>query len=429
MDFPGGNKIARISLSVNKPYLPALSSSRFPAALYVFVYHVVLGYHVIGGLQIQDSLPDDANLREGVAEFQAWCSSGAAVFNDSNIARNALRAAPVTLSFFFTLSGFVLAYTYLERTQTPPINRRHFWALRFSRVYPVYGLALVVTFPIFVLAMGTRQPPATLAETIGNGLAAIFLVQSWSPYSAHAWNPPGWSLSCEAFFYLLFPWIAQWVDRRTNQGLFLTMGWMWVFSLLPALAYELLEPDGVERVAWTTEAFWLFVVKFNPLLRLPEFVVGIALGKFYLRLTPEENLGGDGRGVILSTTAIAGILAICATSESFSFLKLHNGLLTPLFALMIYGLARGGGPIAALFRHPWLVLCGDATYALYILHYAVITYLMVVIAIARGRIMGPIEFLIGCVALGLALSVFVYLRYEVPVRKYLRRRLNVGRVA
>ncbi|MFO0946245.1 MAG: hypothetical protein U1D30_09905 [Planctomycetota bacterium] len=106
-------------MSSSKPYLPALSSIRFPAALYIVVFHIVLGYHVIGGLQIRDALPEDANLREGVAEFQAWCSSGAAVFNNRTILRNVLRSAPVMLNFFFVLSGFVLAYTYLERTRTP----------------------------------------------------------------------------------------------------------------------------------------------------------------------------------------------------------------------------------------------------------------------------------------------------------------------
>lgn len=410
-------------MSEAKPYLPALSSSRFPPAIHVVIYHVILGYHVIGGLEMSGALPPNADLQAGVAEFQEWCSSGAAIVNDSPLGRNLLRSAAVTLSFFFTLSGFVLAYTYLEPGPSPSFDRRSFWANRFARIYPVYALALIITFPIFLVSMAARQPPVSLFDVLTNFAATILLLQSWSPEAAHAWNPPGWSLSCEAFFYLLFPWIAVWIDRLSNQRLAALMGLMWACSMLPPTVYEWLDPDEVGQVVWTTEAFWLFVAKFNPILRLPEFIAGVALGKLYLRRMPPDQLGGDGRGAWPSLAAVAAILAICGASESFSFLKLHNGLLTPLFALLIYALARGGGPIWATLRHPWMVLCGDATYALYILHYAIITYLMIVIALTRGRIMSPAAFTATCLGLGIIASILVYKYYEIPVRRFLRRKL------
>ncbi|MFO0946244.1 MAG: acyltransferase family protein [Planctomycetota bacterium] len=276
------------------------------------------------------------------------------------------------------------------------------------------------------LRHGCASAPATLFETAGNALATIFLAQSWSPYSAQAWNPPAWFLSCEAFFYLLFPWLAAWIDRRSTHGLLMTVGWMWVFSLVPTVIYESLAPDGAGRIVWTSEAFWLFVVKFNPLLRLPEFIAGIALGKLYLRNTPRDLSASHFRGALLSTIGIVGVTIMCVTSESFSFLKLHNGLLTPFFDMTIYGLARGGGPIAAFLRHPRMVLLGDASYALYIFHYAVITYLMVIIAIARGRILGPMGFLFVCVGIALVISVLIYLHYEIPARKRLLVWLGVS---
>lgn len=408
-----------------RPYLPALSSSRFPPAIYVVVYHVILAYHVIGSLDIAGALPDDANLREGWNQFQAWCAAGASVFTGSTFLNSTLRGAAVTLSFFFTLSGFVMTYTYLEPGASPTLDKRQFWVARFSRIYPVYALTLVATFPIFLAMMALRQPQPTLADLFVAGSSTILLLQSWSPMTAHAWNPPAWSLSCEAFFYLLFPWLVVWIDAMPNRRLLGLIGIMWVLSLVAPVTYEIADPDGVGRVIWTTEAYWLFVVKFNPILRLPEFISGIALGKIYLRQMPAERRGGDGGGARMTLWSLVAITGICAAGELFPFILLHNGLLTPLFAILIYGLARGGGRVHAFLSRGWMVLCGDATYALYILHFAIITYLMALVAVVtRGQHFPPMAFLLVCLVVGIALSVIVYVRYEVPVRRFLRRRLS-----
>src|SRR5215831_11263584 len=47
------------------------------------------------------------------------------------------------VGLFYTLSGFVLAHTYLGR-QT---DLRAFYVARFARVYPLYLVALILAFP------------------------------------------------------------------------------------------------------------------------------------------------------------------------------------------------------------------------------------------------------------------------------------------
>ena len=46
---------------------------------------------------------------------------------------------------------------------------------------------------------------------------------------------------------------------------------------------------------------------------------------------------------------------------------LANGLLAPLFALLIYSLAEGKGWLARCLSLPFLVLLGEASYGIYIL--------------------------------------------------------------
>jgi peptidoglycan/LPS O-acetylase OafA/YrhL len=54
---------------------------------------------------------------------------------------------------------------------------------------------------------------------------------------------------------------------------------------------------------------------------------------------------------------------------------LANGLLVPLFAILIYSLAEGGGLLARLLSLPTLVLLGEANYGIYILQIPV-SYLL-----------------------------------------------------
>ena len=50
------------------------------------------------------------------------------------------------------------------------------------------------------------------------------------------------------------------------------------------------------------------------------------------------------------------------------YLLLHGGLLTPLFALLILGLS-GSHPISSLFSWRPLLLLGETSYCLYLLHF------------------------------------------------------------
>src|SRR4051812_49408903 len=80
------------------PHLSNLTAARFIAALFVVLYHV------------RTSLP----------HFRVTDSIFAAGY--------------VGVSFFFVLSGFVLAYNH----DPARIGRAHFWANRFARIFPVY---------------------------------------------------------------------------------------------------------------------------------------------------------------------------------------------------------------------------------------------------------------------------------------------------
>ena len=117
-----------------------------------------------------------------------------------------IRGGYQAVTTFFVLSGFVLTRSYAA-TAWSRRNTLRYALGRVARVYPVYLLSLAVVAP-FILADQTPGKPGYLA-------AHLLLVQAWLGAIPVNWNTPAWSLSCEMFFYAMFPLAASFI-RSAN---------------------------------------------------------------------------------------------------------------------------------------------------------------------------------------------------------------------
>jgi peptidoglycan/LPS O-acetylase OafA/YrhL len=125
--------------------------------------------------------------------------------------KNAIGGGYLGVDLFFILSGFVLAYQYLdrfERVELGPYSR--FLALRLARIYPVHLFTLVLTLVLVVAARLAGFPHHSSPEFFGAGsfVANVLLVHAWGFCTGLTWNYPSWSVSCEFLAYLAFPFIA-----------------------------------------------------------------------------------------------------------------------------------------------------------------------------------------------------------------------------
>lgn len=110
------------------------------------------------------------------------------------------------VSYFFLLSGFILVIS--STTKSNLTTNRQFWLNRFARIYPLYLFALLLA--AFLLAtMGDQQFFYVKSSFIKPASASVLLVQAWIPDYAFYLNYPRWSLSVEALFYVLFPFLFR----------------------------------------------------------------------------------------------------------------------------------------------------------------------------------------------------------------------------
>jgi peptidoglycan/LPS O-acetylase OafA/YrhL len=139
----------------------------------------------------------------------------------------------VGVNFFFLLSGFILAYNYSDRSDAGQFDRKQFWQTRFSRLYPVYVLGLLISIPILELEWKHRTHGQFF---LGLGLTSV-MQQGWSPRLCTFWNTPAWTLSCETVFYLLFPLLVAIKWPRQTRKLLLILAGCWLASLVIPVVY------------------------------------------------------------------------------------------------------------------------------------------------------------------------------------------------
>ncbi len=364
-----------------RPELRALTGLRFFVAAHVVLYH-------FAGAALPDATPA--------------------------LVRNFIGHGYVGVSFFYLLSGFILTYSYAERSGDGVRLRgtsRRFFARRLARIYPLYLLAWLLAAP-FVIAHrfgGGDSILTALAKLGASALVSLSLAQAWLPGANTWWNPPGWSISVEAFFYLAFPWLLpRLVPRRASLAAFVAL---YVAALVPPLVH-LLARGGETSLA---------AVKYNPLCHLPVFAMGMLLARAFdspLRAAVERH-----RGVFL-TLGLAASLAVVARPVDALYLFIHNGLLAPAFGACLLAVATSRRASAYL-ASPTLVLLGEASYGVYILQAPLWLGWRRLARVASLDLAPLVDFALYFAAL-CAISLLAFKLLESPARRILRARMETA---
>jgi len=316
-----------MDLEVARPRLPAITSLRFFAAFHVALFHI-------------DAM--------GAITGPPWLKTFAGI-------------GYVGVSFFFVLSGFILVYTYAGRN----IVLREFWQTRFARIYPAYLFSLLLSFPFFYFgAMKMHVPFFAFAEqhfTLA-AVLVLLLLQAWVPPAALAWNSVAWSLSVEAFFYTIFPFALTRFSKLSRTALWTIIPACWVAGMVVSIGYLAMRPSGAAYVSSADWSSGVQFVKFFPLVRLPEFLMGMACGFLFLRSEWNPKLALPLVGV-----GLLGVAAVTAASKFVPYLVVHTAMSGPAFAALVYGIALEP-KWAAWLNNRLLVMFGNASYSFYLLH-------------------------------------------------------------
>ena len=314
------------------------------------------------------------------------------------------------VSFFFILSGFILSYTYQDRLLNNSVSKSSFLLNRFTRIYPLHFLTLILSFPLVFYSIEGLD---TLVKTLVKLFFNITLTQSFIPLNTFyfSFNSPSWSISNELFFYLLTPFLFVKFSKLNFSGILV---YLFVFVVIILLGVELIPEDYHHRV------FYI-----NPFVRLLDFILGIFLFYVFKKI---KKIPSFLNSTLLEFGGVLIFLFFFYFHDEVSNVYRYSIYYwIPMFLIiLIFSVSQGF--LSLLLSKKLFVYLGEISFGFYLIHQLVIRYFSVI----NRRLDLNLDdltqiILVSFISLFLSVLSFEFFENRVrePIKIFLKRRFNV----
>ena len=334
----------------------------------------------------------------------------------------------VAVSFFFVLSGFILVYVYKDRLTKNSTPK--FYFTRFARIWPLHAVCLL----LIAMMLSKYLPPTDFPWL--RVFSHWSLIHSWYPTSnwIGCYNGVSWSISAEAFFYLVFPWLLLGTPRQF---------WVKYACLFPAtigllvlMAYSFDGTTPMKEVAGGS-LDPRKLAQFFPPVRLLEFATGMAAGMVFVQRAKKHVATAaltDTKRTALSATALE-ILVLSLSIFCFQLIN-YTGLFKYLYsfqeigptlkhwmsfsggmffhAITIYVFAKSAGWVSRFMGSKTMVFLGEISFAFYMIHSPLTHFVKQ--KFWFGSDFSVPYFAAFTLALCIAISAWLYYFVEIPAK-------------
>lgn len=360
-----------------------------------------------------------------IAAFAVFVAHIPRSWQDYDFGKAPIGAAGV--SFFFVLSGFILAYVYVPRLKDSASGQfpfKEFYLRRVARIWPLHLTTILIALLAVLGWESFQKQDHVFLKSFFN----VFLLQAWIPN--HKWgyflNGPAWSLSVEAFFYVVFPLFLIGCGKR------------FVFKYLSVLLFTFLFVllIGFYGPAWQSRGIQFdALIRNSPPMRCFEFASGIACGMFFLSQSHRVKRSRSFDTMVECFVVLLVILffyisnwlglyrhgQLPGVSASFNYWYRFSGA-TPIFVILIFIFSQSRGWVTSFLSSRLLVYLGEISYSFYMVHMSV---LLVISRLDRieGDWVEPVQ-IACCLGISLAVASLLYHLVEVPFRKAIVARFD-----
>lgn len=305
-------------------------------------------------------------------------------------------SANTGVSYFFILSGFVMIIAYHKQ---PKVDFLQYYIFRTARIFPAFLMSLFLML-LYLFITGIDIEPKNL-------ILQALLLHSWIKEYCLSLNFPSWSLSVEILFYLLFPFFFNHLYKKyKRRHLALCILLFWILS---QLSFILIQYSG------TIQPDIKNYVLYFPFLHLNEFLAGNLLGLFF------TSRSFNFKSSVISIIVFCFLLALLHTN--IPSLYFHNGLLVPVFCLLIFLITSDNWFVTSIFKHKYLILLGEISYGIYI--YQLPVYKLSMFFFRKVLKFPPIDLLFYiCLLILIVISYLSYKYIETPSIKYTKLYIN-----
>lgn len=358
--------------------IPSLTGVRFFAALMVFFSH----YPIVGS-------------STSFRSFQDAGYSG--------------------VTFFFILSGFIITYNYLEKFEEPANNPiKSFYFARFARIYPIYVICV-----LYAWATSTDTFPLW---------PHLLAVQAWSAdvNMAMAYNGPGWSISVEAFLYLLFPIIIHATNAagitRSRKRLLAFFAAIASFQILLAVYFFCTGKNDLSVFDPASAHRWLYRA---PAPRLLDFCLGISAAIYFKRFM-QRSAASEIFWKYATYSALTVIVFLMFWKVNLRSTFSWDAAYALPFTILVIGLAEAKTSIVSRFLSTrTLILLGEASFAFYLIHTLA---RKIYIYDLDASFIYNLSLELGFLAVVILISIGMHMWIEKPSQRALKRFFETGSI-
>jgi peptidoglycan/LPS O-acetylase OafA/YrhL len=365
------------------------------------------------------------------------------------------------MSQFFVLSGFVIHYNYADQI----VHYRwrgisNFFIARFARLYPLYIIcALFILFDHGDLYLwGAGAEPGRLQKLFVSLPYILTLTQSWVykthgdssliyQYPWHSSLAVAWSISTEWFFYFVYPFICVPLSRIKRKSVLLGLALVVSIAALTEVRLIYVHAAAINTYAGAyfgpvatmehgyQDSFFRWLVYFSPYVRVFEFLIGCLTAALYRNIS-QAPVGATERRIgalltwlaVLSFFAIAGVMFRHPPVNAFlTYLHQNYGFAIPS-AVFLFCLARYDTSVSRALAASWILLLGEASYSIYLLHGEFLELAdLSILPIGVNDYYTAINLMRAGLAIAalMAVSVASYRFVESPSRRFIRRTLSL----
>ncbi len=280
----------------------------------------------------------------------------------------------LSVSTFFTLSGFLIGRVLLEEHHTSgTVSLRSFWSRRLRRLLPA-ALAAIAAITVASIWLADATQWLRLRDDALASLAYVAnfrFIATGDQYGANFASASPfthfWTLSIEEQFYVVLPVVLLAVIAVSKGSR------RWIGGVVCALI--------VGSVIWSN---WLVSsgapvdrLYFGTDVRFPEILAGVLLALWWTPRRDPLGPGGERAVAWLGAIALIAAVALWATADLNDTIFYRGGLLgySALTLAIIVAAMQARGPVAKVLAWRPLVWVGLLSYAAYLVHYPILLWL------------------------------------------------------
>jgi peptidoglycan/LPS O-acetylase OafA/YrhL len=323
----------------------------------------------------------------------------------------------LAVDLFFTLSGFVFYWLYSKRIEKNAITPSRFAMLRFSRLYPLHFVTLLLVAVCQALALHATGAFFVYPNNdTKHFLLNLFFASSWGLESGYSFNGPNWSVSVEILLYAIFFACCRVLPRRLITA-----------TALSAIGYAVLQ-DVYEPIGRGVGSFFLggcvfFAYQKISLRQNRDLVTaGIVMLTILVWVLPATPIYNSVKASLLSWHPVIPLIWRFGVSVNLLMHHLFADRWADLimFPLAILSLALVETRRGTLGKR--IAIIGDISYSSYLLHFPLqLMFFLAATWAGLDRSIFYRPWLMGLFFLVLITICIMSHRYfEMPAQRYFR---------